>query len=127
MSVHLETAGIQGRLSPSVETTLFRIFQEAVHNIARHAEAREVRIRLEGRDSKIMLAVEDDGRGFDADAVLKSSKVQSLGLLGIRERVELLGGTFAVRSERGQGTCLTVEIPLDASTFPERLNQQTAG
>lgn len=125
VSVHLETSGIQRRLSPSVETALFRIFQEAVHNIARHAEARNAKIWLEVKDNKVVITVEDDGKGFDVDAIFKSSKVQSLGLLGIRERVELLGGTFNIKSEVGRGTCLTVEIPLDTSALPERLEQQT--
>ncbi|MHA2067797.1 MAG: GAF domain-containing protein, partial [Candidatus Thorarchaeota archaeon] len=119
---HLEVAGIQvefkskglnKRLTPAVEITLFRIIQEATHNIIKHAEAYHIRIQLEVRRGKIIAIIEDDGKGFDVDAFFKSGiKAQSLGLLGIQERVALLGGTFTIKSNIGQGTRLTMEIPI---------------
>jgi signal transduction histidine kinase len=119
---HLESAGIEAkfeskglsqRLAPAVETALFRIIQEAINNIVKHAEARNVRIQLSANGGKITVIVEDDGRGFDVDAVLKSRVgTQSLGLLGIQERTVLLGGTFTIKSEVGQGTQLKVEVPV---------------
>ncbi|MCL4535332.1 MAG: histidine kinase, partial [Bacteroidetes bacterium] len=117
-SIHLqfEAGGIGGRLDPSVETALFRIVQEAIHNTTRHAGARRVHIRLEAGSGRITTVVEDDGSGFDVDDVLRpGSRPQSLGLLGIRERVTLLGGTFDIKSQPGRGTRLTVEVPFDSS------------
>ncbi len=122
---HLEAVGVQlrlriegsgKRLAPSVEITIFRIVQEAVHNVAKHAEAQSVMIRIFRDSGKIAVVVEDDGKGFDVNVVLRSgSKAQSLGLLGIRERVALLNGRFDIRSTAGEGTRLTVEIPVDDS------------
>ncbi len=111
--VEFESKGLKKRLAPAVETALFRIIQEATHNIVRHAEAHNVRIQLEVKDGKIIAIVEDDGKGFDVDAVFKSGiGAQSLGLLGIQERAMLSGGTFTIKSQVRQGTRLTVEIPI---------------
>ncbi|MBI4186861.1 MAG: GAF domain-containing protein [Chloroflexi bacterium] len=117
IKVDFATRGLNKRLAPAVETALFRIMQEAIHNITKYAEARQVRIRLEARDDKITAIVEDDGKGFDVDAVFKSRRAgrQSLGLLGIQERAALLGGTFNINSQVGRGTRLTVEIPVTGS------------
>ena len=114
--VDFESKGMSGRLAPAVETALFRIIQEAIHNITKYAEARNVRIQLEVKAGRITAIVEDDGKGFDVDAVFRSkTEVQSLGLLGIQERATLLGGTFNIKSQVGQGTCLIVEIPIASS------------
>lgn len=113
IQVDFENKGLKGHLAPVVETALFRIIQEAVHNITKHAEAHQVKIHIEARADKITATVEDDGKGFDLESVF-SSKIgtQSLGLLGIQERVALLGGTFSIKSKAGQGTKLMVTIPL---------------
>ncbi len=116
VQVEFENKGLSKRLAPVVETALFRIIQEAINNIAKHAEAHNVRIQLEAKGGKITAIVEDDGRGFDVDKVFSSGgRAQSLGLLGIRERAALLGGTFNINSQVGQGTRLTVEIPMASS------------
>ncbi len=110
-----ETKGFTGEkhLAPTIETALFRIVQEAGNNIIRHAQAHQVKIQLTLSDSRITAAIEDDGQGFDVEAVMRSrSEKQALGLLGIQERAMLLGGTFDVKSVVGTGTRLTVEIPL---------------
>lgn len=113
IQVDFESKGLNERLAPAVETALFRIIQEAIHNITKHAEARHVKIQLEARADRITAIVEDDGKGFDMDAVFKSRiERQSLGLLGIQERANLLGGTFDIKSRPGQGTRLIVEIPV---------------
>ncbi len=114
IQVKFESKGLSKRLAPAIETALFRIVQEAINNIVRHAEAHNVRIRLTVNDGKITAIVEDDGRGFDVDAAFKSkTEGQSLGLLGIQERTTLLGGTFTIKSRVRRGTCLTAEIPLN--------------
>ena len=92
---------------PEVEITMFRIYQEVVTNILRHALAEHVSVELYERDGKLVLDVEDDGRGFDPDA-----KSDGSGLTGMRERAALVNGTVRFDSEPGAGTHIAVEIPL---------------
>lgn len=119
---NLEPAGIQvrfeasnnlGRASPTVETAMFRIAQEAINNIIRHAHARHARIQLTREQSKWVLMVQDNGRGFDTRAATEADVSHRWGLFGVQERVELLGGTFNVDSRVGEGTSLRVEIPVE--------------
>jgi signal transduction histidine kinase len=100
--------GQERRLKPEIEITLFRIGQEAISNIARHAEASSVSIALDFTESHIGLEVEDNGQGFS----LNESPNGSFGLLGMKERTSLLDGTFAIDSKPGNGTRLAVAIPV---------------
>jgi signal transduction histidine kinase len=112
--VIFEGKGLEGngRLSPAIETALFRIVQEATNNILRHASARNVLVSLTAHDGKIAVVVEDDGVGFHRNTVMTSApRTQSLGLVGMKERATILGGTFAVQSHPNQGTRVVVEIP----------------
>jgi len=99
-------------LSSQASITLYRISQEAVNNILRHAAAHSVTIRIYAQSDSIRLEIKDDGRGFDlqteSDEALES---QHLGLLGLRERAELLGGEIHMDSSPGHGTCLEVCLP----------------
>ncbi len=100
-------------LDPEAETALYRIAQEAMANVAKHAGASLVVVRLERRMADVFLQVKDDGRGFEQDSsVRRSREGHGLGLLSMRERSELLGGTFEVESVPGQGTAVTVVVPL---------------
>jgi signal transduction histidine kinase len=90
-------------------TAVFRIFQELLTNVARHAGATTVRIKLENTGRDLVLQVRDDGKGIPEDAITSSN---SLGLLGIRERAEWLGGAVDIRGVAGAGTAVTLEIPL---------------
>ncbi len=120
IKVQFKTSGINGRLNPVVETALFRIVQEATHNVVKHARARNIEIELTAWDGKITASVKDDGQGFDVDALYKGGVGKhSSGILGIQERATLLGGTFNIESREGQGTHLEVQIPLDSSA-PEK-------
>ncbi len=92
---------------PEIETVIFRIYQELVTNILRHAHAEHVSIELYERDGKLVLAVEDDGQGFDPEA-----KSEGAGITGMRERAALVNGTIRFDSEAGMGTHVVVEIPL---------------
>jgi signal transduction histidine kinase len=92
---------------PEIETVIFRIYQELVTNILRHADAEQVSIELYARDGKLVLAVEDDGRGFDPEA-----KSDRAGITGMRERAALVNGTITFDSEAGMGTHVVLEIPL---------------
>jgi two-component system, NarL family, sensor histidine kinase UhpB len=119
----LEPAGIQvqfeassnlGRASMTVETALFRIAQEAITNIIRHASAHHTRVQLAREQSKLLLLVQDDGRGFDTSAAEREPDgAHRWGLFGVEERVQLLGGTFSIASGAGKGTTLRVEIPVE--------------
>jgi signal transduction histidine kinase len=90
-------------------TAVFRIFQETLTNITRHAAATRVLVRLGETGQELVLEVADNGKGFDSGAVAHK---KSLGLLGMKERALLLGGGFEIRGDHGQGTCVTVRVPL---------------
>jgi signal transduction histidine kinase len=112
--VTLEERDSIGRLDPRLETALFRIAQEAVNNILRHAQASEVRIVLCLDGGELCLRVEDDGRGFDVRRITEQALSQRrLGLLGMKERADLVGGRIVVDSAPGKGTRLEVRVPLD--------------
>jgi signal transduction histidine kinase len=98
-----------GRLPPELETTLYRVMQEALTNIARHARASRARVVLKRRADRAMVIVEDNGAGFDLEAAQQSGR---LGLLGMRERAELLGGRLTLESAPGRGTKVFAEIPV---------------
>ncbi|HYF92672.1 MAG TPA: histidine kinase [Symbiobacteriaceae bacterium] len=88
---------------------LFRVAQEALNNVSKHARAGKVRVTLERHEDSVMLQVRDDGEGFDARAGVRPTAV---GLAGMQERVEALGGTLRVKSSKGEGTEVTVQVPL---------------
>jgi signal transduction histidine kinase len=101
------------RLSATLETALYRITQEALTNVARHAMARSVGVVLEGRRGSVALIVEDDGCGFDAAGCMGAAKNdRCLGLFGMRERATLLGGSLTIESAPGIGTTVFVDIPV---------------
>ena len=101
------------RLPTQVETALYRIVQEALTNVARHAQAKNVSVLLERRGQSVVAVVEDDGTGFDVASTWGSHpQEQNLGLYGMQERATLLGGTMTVESTPGIGTAVFVEIPL---------------
>jgi signal transduction histidine kinase len=90
-------------------TAMFRIFQETLTNVARHANATAVQSNLVVSKSKVVLVIHDNGKGFDLSAAERRG---SLGLLGMKERVHLLGGEFKIASAPGKGTTVIVHIPL---------------
>ena len=101
------------RLDPAIATAAFRVAQEALTNVARHAKARRVRVSVRRRDGSLRLVVRDDGVGFDTGAALRhGARGSGLGLLGMRERAALLGGRIDVRSLPGRGTRVLLTIPL---------------
>lgn len=120
IQVSFETGNEDGaRFSPDVETALFRIAQEALTNALKYAEADTIQIRLTSDKKKITLVIADNGKGFDLSSVLKNRgrDGRGLGLLGMRERAELLAGTCHVESELGVGTHIQVEIPYTHDTL----------
>jgi formate dehydrogenase gamma subunit len=106
--------GEERRLPPELEAAVFRIGQEAISNVARHAHATNVLLSIDFQDDCVSLEVEDDGVGFDVAAVMESAGTRpGWGILGMRERATLFGGTVNVISEPGNGTQVKVRIPLD--------------
>jgi signal transduction histidine kinase len=115
LMIDFQVLGLDGRRLPSnLETALYRIVQEALTNVARHAEAQSVSVLLEYRDDSIKLIVEDNGVGFDVATIADARARDRLGLYGMRERASLLGGTLTIESLPGTGTAIFVEIPLAA-------------
>lgn len=113
VKVTVDSSGAKSRLSNPLETALFRVMQEAVNNIARHAECSNARISLHVGKATVRLTVEDDGKGFDVDRVLSSRGPSAgVGILGMRERVLLFGGTLSIESAPGHGCRISVEVPL---------------
>jgi signal transduction histidine kinase len=95
-----------------VETALYRIVQEGLTNVARHAAARRVSLILTRRADTLSLILEDDGHGFDVEAALRApSEAGGLGLVGMQERAALVGGTVTIESSPGRGTSLFVRVP----------------
>ncbi len=114
VTVNFTTTGRVRRLAPQLETTVFRVIQEAVYNIARHARARNTSIALHFKKHALKAQISDDGSGFDVrEAISSKDRPRGLGLLGMKERVELINGTLDIRSHPGGGgTKLNFEIPL---------------
>ena len=120
LTSHADTSGFQGRfsatrlpaLSASVATVCFRIAQEALTNVARHAEANHVAVVVTARGDHLHLTVHDDGRGFDVVHVGQRPIGDRLGLVGMQERARLVGGTLEIRSLAGHGTVVRARLPL---------------
>jgi PAS domain S-box-containing protein len=111
VQVAFRHSGLEGRrFSPEVETAAYRIVQEALTNVARHAKVDEVSVRLLTSEAMLLIEVQDSGAGFDAERILTSSETS--GLAGMRERAVLLGGRFKVESCPGGGTRLTAELAI---------------
>ena len=99
------------RLDVAKRTVLFRVAQEALTNVARHAQASRVEVIIQKLPDGICMKIKDDGKSFQVDRVLHGKGRKHLGLLGMRERLEMVGGTFAVESAPGKGTTIIAQIP----------------
>jgi signal transduction histidine kinase len=124
IQVTCETAGTDGRFPPELETALFRVAQEAMSNIARHAQAENVSLTLEFQDEFVAIDIEDDGQGFNVEATFaRGQDGAPFGLMGMRERVDLLSGTLVVESRPGEGTSVRVRVPLQSSLTPKEVTR----
>jgi signal transduction histidine kinase len=113
--VTLDTASKLEELNGAKRTALFRITQEALANVARHAKADRVRIRIHLQGEHVHMSIKDNGKSFNVERVMGSGKVRHLGLLGIKERAQMLGDTLEIQSAPGKGTDVCVAIPLNHS------------
>jgi two-component system CheB/CheR fusion protein len=113
IAVDFVSAGIEdARLPPPVETTLYRIVQEAMNNVYKHASANSVSVIIERRGDHAVCIVEDDGTGFDPDALTDSDAQARIGIAGMRERAALVGGELTIESAADRGTTVRVKLPL---------------
>jgi PAS domain S-box-containing protein len=105
--------GSTRRLPRQIETSIFRVIQEAMSNITRHAKAKHVEIIIQFRKSKVKVRVIDDGNGFNIqEASILKDNLRGFGLLGMRERIDAIGGQFDIKSHIGIGTVINFEIPV---------------
>ena len=114
--VVFEVLDLPAELPKDTALTLYRITQEALHNIAKHAEAQRAHVLLQGEDERVTLEIEDSGKGFDPEQARQNS---GLGLISMGERVRLLGGVLRVDSKPGRGARIRVEAPAPRSTHAE--------
>ncbi|MFC1990149.1 PAS domain S-box protein [Chloroflexota bacterium] len=113
IATKLKVLGVERRLPDEVELVLFRIAQEALRNVWKHAQANSAEITLEFAEGKTRVSVEDDGKGFDPPSIVSNlPRHGKLGLAGMQERASLLDGNLTIRSELGKGTTLTAELPI---------------
>jgi signal transduction histidine kinase len=123
LRIHVDSA-IEGRLAPHVETAVYRIMQEGLTNITKHAAATHVKLQLWGDTRAVYGLLQDDGVGFAVDRAMNPGGSRGLGLLGIQERLGALGGTLQITSACGQGTTLQITVPVEpweASAEADRL------
>jgi signal transduction histidine kinase len=106
-SLSLELPTTLEKLAPDVEQCLFRVGQEALENIVRHAEAQHITVQLVREDTRLMLSIHDDGQGFDPEQVDVS---KHFGLKGLRERVSMFTGELQIHSQVGQGTTIRLVL-----------------
>jgi signal transduction histidine kinase len=111
LPIHVAGTSGRRRLSPPVEIALYRIVQEALNNVIKHARASSAHVEFAWREGMVQCAVRDDGIGFEVASAKK--RALGLGLIGMRERLEALGGEMVIRSVPGQGTVMTATIPLE--------------
>jgi signal transduction histidine kinase len=110
LDLDFSMVGFNERLAPDIETVFYRFSQEALTNTLRHSSAKSFRLSIIKSYPRIIFLAEDDGVGFDPKIIGRDKP--SLGLLGMRERASLLGGSFQLRSHPGEGTRIRIEIPI---------------
>ena len=110
----LHVGNVEGkRLTPEIETNLYRITQEALNNINKHAEAKNVNVVVERRRNEMLLIIEDDGKGFEpSDTRSGKESGSELGVVGMRERAAIVGGTLEIESAPGKGTTIFAKVPI---------------
>ena len=105
------TSGRIDELDTVTRTVFYRVAQEALNNVARHAQATQVELSLQKLPDALLMQIKDNGQSFEVERVLRAKKYQRLGLLGMRERVEMIGGSLSIESSPGHGTTIRAQIP----------------
>lgn len=130
ISVDFQATGLKKRLPAEMETALYRIVQEALTNVAKHAQAKKVEVSLKEEEDAICATIIDDGRGFNVSRLPKApgQEIGGWGLVGMFERANLLEGNLSVDSKPGRGTTIRARIPLQDTTAPnQELARNTTG
>lgn len=125
IKVGLTAAAAAERLNADQKIVLYRVAQEALTNVARHARARRVDVRIEEQEGIVRMEVADDGKAFDVERALFAKRNRRLGLLGMRERVEMVGGSFSIDSTPGKGTCVRAQLSLADGVRAGRTGRRT--
>ncbi|TLN00094.1 histidine kinase, partial [bacterium] len=112
LAVEPEFRGTEKRLAPALEIALFRLVQEALNNVRKHARAHKVKVSLDVEPKVITAVVKDDGHGFDLKQALAANSGDSFGLISMKERVELLGGRMEIKTAPAKGTEVLFRIPV---------------
>jgi len=120
LRIDVQATGFESRLSSELETVIYRLVQEALTNILKHAHAHAVSILLNHAAGRVRVIVEDDGVGFDVDGRTGGNDASHLGLSSMRERLALVGGTMTIESTQGAGTTLFILLPVAAKTRETR-------
>jgi signal transduction histidine kinase len=115
LRVDVAASGFSGDLPEEFKTCIYRVVQEALHNVTRHAGAGSVRVVAQQEPRRLLLSIQDDGRGFDV------RRSRGLGLVGMEERIAHLGGTLQLVSEQGSGTLISVVLPLVTNVANEKV------
>jgi len=118
IDVDFHVTGLRGRLADHVEVALYRVVQESLTNVARHSGATLVTIAIGREHGLVMVAIKDNGRGFDVNEVMKS-KERGLGLFGMSERMSIIGGKLEINADSGQGTNIVAKYPLRGNSSGE--------
>jgi two-component system sensor histidine kinase UhpB len=129
ITVDLQTSGFKERLPAEMETALYRIIQESLTNVARHAQAHKACILVQEENNMVMASITDDGCGFDQDQLQKvpgPGQERGWGLVGMYERAHLLDGTLTIDSALGHGTTVLAYIPLNNNTFTQKKHAQAS-
>ena len=118
--ITFQSVGLKKRLPNEIELVIYRVFQEGLNNISKHADASQVNLQLTYNHPHIIFMIMDDGCGFAAseDGLPAESYKKGIGLLSMKERVTSLGGTMTIRSTPGKGTTLRIKIPMVEGTTP---------
>jgi len=120
LTIQIETT-IADRLPAPIEIVLYRIVQEALTNVAKHSRATRVAIHISRENRIVCCSIEDNGVGFDRKAAQSNGKPRGLGLIGMQERLNAIGGTLAIDSAIGQGTKVSIRLPMEVSHATSRL------
>lgn len=113
--IHFKAFAAIEKLDSDKRTVLYRVAQEALTNVGKHARASLVQVSLQRLPRAVLLEIHDNGKSFQVQRVLFPRKIGRLGLFGMRERVEMIGGSFAVESAPGKGTTIRAQVPFAAN------------
>lgn len=116
LRIHMTACAKVEALTNDLRTVLYRVAQEALTNAARHAHAEKVIVDIRKLPNAVCMRIQDDGRAFDVERLLHSRRTRRMGLLGMRERVEMVGGTFTIESAPGRGTTVAARVPFRNGT-----------